>query len=175
VLAYVWNVLSRSYSRPDDVEKRIFRHDNDHSFVLYYRRTFPGPLVDRDSVTRMLWKAIDDGFIMVTSDIEDPAFPQFRHVVRGHVPAAFKITAARGGQSRLECEPPARASESKTEMAAAKRAQNRDRSGGRTNDASANNDASAKQRSQRRAHQRPTQTTTRARARTATTDASANN
>ncbi|GMI42566.1 hypothetical protein TeGR_g11948 [Tetraparma gracilis] len=56
VLAYVWDFSSRANFRAGVVEREVDEVTNDHSQIVYEKVKLPDPLLNRDFVSRMLWR-----------------------------------------------------------------------------------------------------------------------
>jgi hypothetical protein len=94
VLAYVWDAKSRCTQRDDDVEKTVDLTFNDHHYIGYVRKSFPGAMKDREFVFNMCWKSTEPGCYMYTTT---PCESAVRHrspkVFRAKLNSAIRITA----------------------------------------------------------------------------------
>jgi len=94
VLAYVWDSNSQNHRHQDDVVKATDAMFNEHSKILYWRKSAPKPLFDREFISKAVWKPTEKGcYLVVTIDAVSAIRPRMPDVVRGKFLSAIRLTA----------------------------------------------------------------------------------
>jgi hypothetical protein len=102
VLAYAWDVTSRGRDAKDKLIRAVDEQENNHNEVVYVKQRSPRPLADRDSVTRMVWKAQGAGFVFATAPTTIAPRPLYEGTARVEYLSAMKIIKINDDETRLE-------------------------------------------------------------------------
>jgi hypothetical protein len=106
-LAHHWNLQSRTSGDDDDEFKKVVMRESGHSQIYYTKRKMPYPILDRDCLMRVLWRAVGNGYVLVFTSVELAKFPITPDTVRATLPCAWKYTPINASTTKMEyvCNP----------------------------------------------------------------------
>jgi hypothetical protein len=105
ILTFIWDTMSRTKRRGDDLEKAVDAAPNGHNQLVYNRKRTVKVIDDRDFLGRIIWKkvgTVGSAFVVASRPEESAERPRLRGVVRGKYPNTFKITPLSRGKTKVE-------------------------------------------------------------------------
>ena len=104
ILAWVWDMNSRTSRKATVVEMTTEESPNEHNFLAYYRGVSGVAYVaDRDFLTRTIWKKTGDGCYLFASEPEESERRgPVKGVIRGTYPSALRISKLSAHETKLD-------------------------------------------------------------------------